>query len=410
MAAINKYIPFAFIYFFVNAVALPFGLTYTTLLAPLFYVWILLVRKKEVLLPFLIILLPFFIMHYTTGVDLQSYGISLLNMTGVYIFCQAFYTFLKTCSDVEKILHYVLVVNFIFCLVAIPFYFSPYHHWFWMEQNISSGLADTRRLRLLTYEPSYYALLFTPVFLFFLLQYLFRQNRLPGGVLLVMLFLPFVLSFSTGVIGCLLLSGLLTWVIYFNRLTRLRRVLNGLIITGFSMLTAGIMLFFFFRDNPLFLRLSNVFLGRDTSARGRTDEAFLLAHKILQTGNEYWGIGWGQLKWVGEDLIRSFYLYYENTPVAIPNAAAETLVILGWTGFITRIGLEIILFFLTRVWTSYFRLLLFFFMFFYQFAGSFITNGAEYVIWILAFTNVFPQFGVKQGSRPATPLWPPREG
>lgn len=39
--------------------------------------------------------------------------------------------------------------------------------------------------------------------------------------------------------------------------------------------------------------------------------------------------------------------------------------------------------------------MLFIFMFIYQFVGSFATNLAEYVIWILAFTNVFRQFDVK---------------
>jgi len=45
---VNKYFPFAFVYFFVNSVALPFGVTYMALLAPFFYLWILLKRKKEV--------------------------------------------------------------------------------------------------------------------------------------------------------------------------------------------------------------------------------------------------------------------------------------------------------------------------------------------------------------------------
>ena len=80
---------------------------------------------------------------------------------------------------------------------------------------------------------------------------------------------------------------------------------------------------------------------------------------------------------------------------SIPNAAAETLAIFGWTGLVLRILVEIFLFFYTRVWTNYYRLLLFLFVFIYQFTGSFITNIAEYVIWILAFTNVFHQFDIK---------------
>ena len=208
---LNKYLPFACIYFFVNSLALPFGLTYTALLAPLFYVWILIVRKKEILLPFIAFLLPFIIFQLIAGgVDTRSYFLSLVNFLLVYIFCQAVYTFLKVCKDPEKIFRRILILNFILCLVAIPVYFMSYYEWFWVEQGISAGIGSFRRLKLFTYEPSYYALLFTPIFFFFLMQYFFRQNTFRRGRLLVMLFLPYVLSFSMGVIGAVLLAIILT--------------------------------------------------------------------------------------------------------------------------------------------------------------------------------------------------------
>src|SRR3990170_6316520 len=169
---VNKYFPFAFIYFFVNSLALPFGLTYTALLAPLFYIWILLTRKKEILLPFIAILLPFIIIHISiVGVNIETYATSFLNLLLVYIFCQAVYTFLHVCKDIEKIFRRILVINFIVCLVAIPLYFTPYFSIFWDEQILTAGVGKLRRLRLFTYELSYYALLFTPFFFFFLLQY-----------------------------------------------------------------------------------------------------------------------------------------------------------------------------------------------------------------------------------------------
>ena len=43
---VNKYVPFAIIYFFINSLALPFGLTYTSLMAPFFYIWILVIQEK----------------------------------------------------------------------------------------------------------------------------------------------------------------------------------------------------------------------------------------------------------------------------------------------------------------------------------------------------------------------------
>lgn len=396
---LNKYFPFAVIYFFINSLALPFGLTYTALLAPLFYIWIIQVRKKEILLPFIAILLPFIIAHLSAGVDSKIYVISFVNLLLVYIFCQAVYTFLKVCRDPAWIFRKLLIMNFIFCLVALAVYFTPFYKWLWVEQNISTGLDQFRRLKLLTYEPSYYALLFTPVFFFYWLQYLLRQNTISSGWLLLMLFLPYVLSFSIGVISAVLLAGLLTHTIWFRRLTPQRRILNTIFNTGAILVSVLMFFVLFFRDNPVFSRLGNIFSGRDSSGKGRTIDAFILAGKLLRMKDGNWGVGIGQIKIIGNDIIREYYLYNSDYIAVIPNAAAETLAIFGWVGLSLRILIEVFLFFYSRVWINYYRLSLFFFIFIYQFTGSFITNGAEYVIWILAFTNVFDQFDVKADER-----------
>jgi hypothetical protein len=393
---LNKYFPFVFIYFFINSVGLPLGLTYTALLGPFFYVWVLLKRKKEVLLPFIALLLPFIIVHvFISGVDLPSYSIALLNMILIYCFAQAVYTFLKLPVDHEKIFRWILIINCIFCLVALIFYFTPYYDLFWIRQNITKGVDQFLRLKLLTYEASYYAMLFVPVFLFFLLQYVLRQNKMNSKLLLFMIFLPIVLSFSLGVIGCLLLAGFITFLVHFRSLAPKRRVVNSFITITAVCAVSLFGLIIFFRDNPFFLRLENIFSGGDTSGKGRIGNAFMLATEILKEKNAYWGIGPGQLKIIGEDLVRSFYLYTDFKPVAIPNVAAETLLLFGWIGLALRIFIQVFLFFFTKAWSNYFRLLLFLFMFVYQFTGSFITNTAEYVIWILAFTNAFPAFDAK---------------
>ena len=393
---LNKYLPFAFIYFFINPFGLPFGLTYTALLAPVFYVWILKTRKKEILLPFLAAILPFVIIHFTiVGVETKSYFLSLLNFILVYVFCQAVYTFLLNCKEPEKIFRMILVLNFVLCLIAIPFYFTPYFEPLWVEQNIAMNVGRFRRLQLFTYEPSYYALLFTPIFFFYLLQYCFRQNTISGVWLLPMLLLPYILSLSFGIIGAVVLAGLLLWLIYFRRLTRKRRIINALIFTGAGAGSVLILLILFFRQNPVFLRIRNILSGEDSSGNGRVTDAFILANKLLEKKNEFWGIGIGQIKIIGEATIRNYYLYYTDFRVAIPNAVAETMAIFGWVGVSLRFVIEISLFFYSRVWTNYYRLLLFLFMFIYQFTGSFITNVAEYVIWIFAFTKTFGQFDVK---------------
>jgi hypothetical protein len=379
-------------------VALPLGLTYTALLGPFFYIWVLLKRKYDVFLPFISLFLPFIIVQvFIAGVDLSSYSVSLLNITMIYFFCQAVYTFLKSPADHEKILKRLLIINFIFCLVALAFYFTPFYDLFWIRQSLTKGVSEFLRLKLFTYEASYYAMLFVPVFIFFLLQYMLRQNRMNSALLLSMIFLPIALSFSVGVIGCLLLSGFITLAIHFRRLAPKRRIVNSFIsLTAICGITLFILIFFF-RNNPVFIRLGNIFSGGDSSGQGRMENAFTLAIKILKEKNEYWGIGPGQLKILGEDIIRSFYLYTDRAPVAIPNAAAETLLLFGWIGLSLRLFIEVFLFFYTKAWTNYFRLMLFLFVFIYQFTGSFITNPVEYVLWILAFTNVFRQFEVRPG-------------
>jgi hypothetical protein len=393
---VNKYFPFVFIYFFINSVALPFGLTYTSLLAPIFYIWILLTRKKEVLLPFFAALLPFIIAHlFFVGVDQKAYYISLLNIVLVYISCQAVYTFFNVSNDPEKIFRQLLIINFILCLIAAIIYFTPFYSLMWIEQEFTEGIKEFRRMRMFTYEPSYYATLFTPIFFFFFLQFLFQQNKIKSNWLLLMLLLPYLLSFSIGVMGCILLSIFFTWIIYFSKLTAKRKVLNTIITGGMASSFVLIIVVLFFRHNPLFTRIGNIFEGQDLSGKGRTRDAFILAGQMLEQNNKYWGVGIGQIKVAGADIIRSYYRYSPLYPVGIPNATAETLAIFGWVGLLLRFLIEIFLFFYTRVWNNYYRLLLFIFIFLYQFTGSFVTNIAEYVIWIIAFTNVFPQFNVR---------------
>lgn len=392
---VNKYFPFAFIYFFINSLGLPFGLTYTAILSPLFYWWVTTTRKVEILIPFFSILLVFGIIHMNNGVNLSNYLGSFVNLIAVYIFCQAAYTFFKRSQNLEKIYWKLFVINFVLCLIAIPLYFTSFRDLLWIQQYFTEGVDNFLRLKLFTYEASYYATLFTPLFFFFLLRIIFKQNKHHVLMILPMLFLPYILSFSIGVVSTILIAIAFTYLFYFERLTRKRRVLTIISVGLLSSVFLAAMLFIFFPENPLFVRIVNIFSGTDPSGRGRTFEAFILADKMLAEKSYIWGIGLGQVKILGVEIIRDFYFYpMDYTVFSIPNAAAETLAIFGWVGFSLRIFIEIFLFFYTKVWTNYYRLLLFLFIFLYQFTGSFITNIAEYVIWILAFTNVFPQFDV----------------
>jgi hypothetical protein len=160
-----------------------------------------------------------------------------------------------------------------------------------------------------------------------------------------------------------------------------------------------IFLYIFYPNNPIFVRAIAFISNDDQSGRGRTTEAFHLAYQIAEVKSIWWGVGPGQLKIVGDPIIKEFYAYGSNYgQVSIPNAVAETLTLFGFVGVGLRISIQLYLFFRTKVLNNYFQTLLFLYAFIYQFTGSFTTNVAEYVIWILAFTNVFPQFD-KQNSK-----------
>ena len=402
--AVNKYLPFLLLYFFFNSLGLPFGLTYTALLAPFFYWWVLHTRGKEILLPFFIFLFPVvFVQMFFVGVDGKTYLVSLMNLATVYIFCHAIYTFLKNCREPESLFKWIVILNFILCVVAIPFYFTPYSYFFWVSQSLTEGINNFERLRLFTYEPSYYATLFVPFFFFYFLKIILKQNKANSWLLLLMITVPYILSFSLGVVAAILLSITLVFIFYFGRLIIKKRVINLALLSTVAIIPAIIAVIFFFPGNTLLFRIENIVSGHDSSGKGRTYEAFFLARKILALKSQFWGIGLGQIKIIGADIIRDFYLYTPDyKTVAIPNATAETLTVFGFAGLFIRFATEIVLFFYTKVWKNYYRLLLFIFIFIYQLSGSFITNQAEYVIWILAFTNVFRQFDVLQKEQPVS--------
>lgn len=405
--AVNRYLPFALLYFFFNSAGLPFGLTYTALLAPLFYWWVLKTGRKEFLLPFFIALFPFLLIQVLfVGVDDKTYFISLLNLITVFTFCTAVYTFLKICGDVGQIFRRIVMVNFVFCILAILFYFSPYSYLFWTNRTLTEGVDNFLRLRLFTYEPSYYATLFVPFFFFYFLKIFLNQNRTNSWVLLIMIVLPFILSFSLGVMSAILLSIIVVFALYFNRLIVKKRVRNFMLLAVTIIVPSIVIGVIFFPNNTLLLRIDNIIAGHDSSGKGRTFDAFFLATKILELKSSIWGIGLGQIKIIGVEVIKDFYLYPANyKTVAIPNVTAETLTIFGYAGLFIRFAIEIGLFLYTRVWKNYYRILLFMFIFIYQFGGSFITNVAEYVVWILAFTNVFTQFDVLQKEEAALSLY-----
>src|SRR5260221_1923938 len=274
---INKYYPFVFVYFFVNAVGLPLGMLYTTLLTPLFYVWLVLKGKKEILLKFFVFFTPFAIIHLINGVDKFTFVKSTLLFISVYIFCYAFYTLITSNLDMERIFRKLLVTNFILTVVALLFVLTPYRFLFWSEYEISGGgvsIEHWPRLAMFTYEPSYYSTLLVPVFAFYFIKFILKRTRRNGLNSLMMIVLPLALSLSMGVISSLVISILILFFINSPAFLTSKKLLYSVSGIAISVLLAFIVLFVFFRENAFFVRMYAIMAGGDASAKGRTYEAF----------------------------------------------------------------------------------------------------------------------------------------
>lgn len=378
---------FIFLFFF-NTFLLPQGITFTLLLTP---IWLYLLRQTNrlyLLRYFLAAFVLYTAVHIYLGVDIFYYALSSTMLLCVVIFCLAAWRYISDNEvDYDYLFKRIVLANFIFTLISLPLlYLPPLKSLVWYEMSMSPNIKVIPRLKLFTYEASHYGYLIAPLVIYFYCKAMLVTIR-NAWPTLFMITVPLLLSISFGVIGCLIVSGLLFAIIYFRRLfdTRRKKLLLVLILSGVAITL--FILYRYFPNNILFIRLHNITTGEETSARGRTYESFILANKIIAQKSYLWGIGPGQLKLFGRTIIVQYYYYSRiPEPIRIPNACAETIVCFGYVGFVLRIGLQLVLFYITRVIKSPFRLWLFLFLFIFQFTGSYITNVTEYVFWMFAFS------------------------
>ena len=395
---INRYVAFACIYFFCNSLFLPEGLLYTTFLTPLFFYHVIKDQRANYLLIFITIVTIFSLVHFAQGVNELYYIRSYILFITVCIFCIWFTGFCAKVSSLEKIFNWILYINVLlipFALLSLKF--DLLKEYFWYLAPMTSGIPVFPRLKMFTYEASYYSLLLVPIVFFAVWNFLlFRRKVNTINLLLILVLLG--LSFSLGVIAGIIISLLLC--IFFNvgSLMANKRVVIITAIGSLVLIAALIILFKYFPENPLVIRIKGIPTGSDTSARGRTYEAFDLAYRIARQKSLWFGVGLGQIKEIGRTIIIQYY-YYTDMPevVRVPNAVAEMFAMYGIIGVSIKFLVILFFFFTTKVYKNYYRLSLFFFIFIYQFTGSFLFNIAEYVIWILAFSPVLPQFIRRRG-------------
>lgn len=369
------------------------GLLYTILLSPLFYVWLVLKRQYLIVTKFFLLLAPFIFVHLALGVDLPTYAKSLILYLTTYIFCYTIYVFAKSTHNLEGIFESLAIFNFLLTAAALLLLFTNLRDVVWWNMTMTAGVDRIPRLMMLTYEPSYYATLLIPIITFFLLKFL-SSHRGSSLWMTLVLALPLVLTYSLGVIAIWILSLILVFFFSLILISVKKKVFNFFLLTSFILAIIVVLLLVYYSDNPIFVRINNVLNLSDSSGRARTYEAFFLAQRIAELKSFWWGVGPGQIKILGHEIIMEFYNYPEDliTTVRIPNALAETYATFGVLGVTIKFLVIFYLFIKTKVFSNSYRAVLFLFIFFYQFTGSFITNLGEYVIWILAFTPVFPQF------------------
>jgi hypothetical protein len=386
----------AYLYFFFNSVGLAGGLLYTNLLTPFFYVWLLVKKRQPVLLPFLAVLLPFDAIHLYNGVEWKSFLLSNGLFISTYIFVSCSNYFVNHYNNIEGIFRRILTLNFVFTLIACVIYFTPYKETLWYINKFTHSVEGFTRLALLTFEASYYSLLFAPIAMYYLLKVFLRQRTMPAYAILIMTLIPLLLSLSLGVLGAIIISFIvlygLNWEKIFYKKNYFYALAFVLILVSIGIGILGI----FFPENALFVRIGNVFSGVDTSTKGRTSDSFMMAWKVAGERSYLFGSGLGQVKVLAYDIVKKYFYYWgELEVVRIPNAVAETLAIFGIAGILIRFFIITYLFFKTQVLRNYYRTLLFVFVFTYQFTGSYITNIVEYMVWVLAFSGAFRQFDVE---------------
>lgn len=387
------YLSIGIVYFFFNSIFLPEGLLYTAILTPYFLWWLYKQQSLKYIWYFLLVTIPFIPIHLYQGVDWFYYFRSYLLLFTSVVFGISFYISLKDPFDIRFVFKTILLLNFIFMIVALCLLpAQPVRQVFWYLKEISPGTGSVPRLKLFTYEASYYSLLLAPIAIYFYLRLLLLNNRHPTGIF-ILVTIPLLLSFSLGVWLTLFITFAFLVICYSHVFLQKNAVIKFL-LSGLAVGVVGsLILMKYYPTNPLFIRIRNIFAGEDTSFRGRTYEAFILAWKIAEQKSVLFGCGPGQTKIIGVEVFKNYYGYLPPV-VRIPNTLADTLATYGLIGLFTRLFFCIYLFFKTKVSRNYYCLALYVFVFIYQFTGSFITNIAEYVIWILAFTPVFHEFNI----------------
>lgn len=392
----RQLIPSFILFFFFNGIFLPQGLLFTTILTPVMLYSLYKANDIKKLIVWSIILIIPIPFQLAVGVDYKSYAISYTLIFTVWIFMFYAQKILKIANEeMASIFKTILKANFwLILLSAIFLIFPALREFAWDLKPISPSVPSIPRLQMFVYEPSYYALLMSPVFLYFSLKIFTGKTDIPLLTALA-IFIPLFMTISFGVIGALAMSIILVSAIFYRKLPSISH--SYLFYLFLFIIVLGFSIYKIWPDNPIFARIENIFYGKDTSAKGRLSESFMFAKDLIINKSFGFGIGPGQVKILAHDMIINYYKYDGSISsiVRIPNSMGEMLASFGLYGFILKIIFEIYFFIKRKIWNNLFSFSLFIFIFIYQFTGSFLTSVAEIGIWMFVFSTHFPEFNVE---------------
>lgn len=377
---------FILVFIFFDSVGLSFGLQWTMLLTPILFFNTIFQYKKAYLLAISIYLF-FFVCHYSAHIASFSDYIksSFLHFT-VVIICIAFHSILrKNRFVIFDAFDKAVVINFILTLTGIALFLVG-NMFMWQTAIGNGAFAHLPRLRLLTYEPSVYSTFLLPIFFFYFARLTEKVKR-NNLISLALITLSLALSLSLGVISTIV------FVLFFINILALKRKSMMIIMGCFILFCLGLVFLFFINpNNSLFARIADVVNMQDVSGNARLFDPWTLSYQILKkNGNTFFtGIGWGQIKIVGHDIIQNFYGYFDNddsqdVSYGLPNLVCAMLTTTGILGLCIYFSILIYFYRKTKVSKSGYRKYLFWFAFIYQFTSGYTSFTLLYVIFILAY-------------------------
>ncbi|MEI6021631.1 MAG: hypothetical protein WCR21_10925, partial [Bacteroidota bacterium] len=283
---------------------LPKGLLYTNVLSPFFYFQLIQRKSKTYAFPFFAFLLIYDCIHLYLGVDFKSFVFSNGLFISTYFCVISFYYFFNQYQHLSKLFKQIVIVNFVLSILAIPFLYmeTKYQSWVWWVNILTQGVTDFPRLKLLTYEASYYSLLLIPIVYYYLFKAIFGQFEKHQNLTLFLVLSPLIMSLSFGVLGATLITAFILGIKFRKQLTAYKRPFYISLMFLLGAFIAFIFLLYYFPANPVTIRFYNILAGTDTSANGRIFDSLSMAWRIASVKSLIFGAGLGQIKIQAEEL------------------------------------------------------------------------------------------------------------